>query len=103
MSDARFSVTMSEELYQEVDQFRHAHKFKTQTKAVVALVEKGLNSLGLPEPLPNGKVSITDARSTLMEIRFSQLDDQDKASVYSFAGYLLGQEKYNKSDDVDTP
>ncbi|MCD7733967.1 MAG: ribbon-helix-helix domain-containing protein [Clostridiales bacterium] len=99
MSDARFSVTMSEELYQEVDQFRHSHKYKTQTKAVVALVEKGLNSLGLPEPLPDGGVSIADARSTLMEVRFSQLDDQDKASVYSYAGYLLEQEKYKQAGE----
>ncbi|MCD8368289.1 MAG: ribbon-helix-helix domain-containing protein [Clostridiales bacterium] len=99
MPDARFSVTMSEELYQEVDQFRHANKYKTQTKAVVALVEKGLNSLGLPDPLPNGEVSITDARSTLMDVRFSQLDDQDKASVYSYAGYLLEQEKYKQNGD----
>ncbi len=99
MADARFSVTMSNELYQEVDQFRHNHKFKTQTKAIVALVEKGLSSLGLPDPPDDGGVAVSDARESLMSIRFLQLDDQDKAAVYSYAGYLLTQAKYRKSAD----
>lgn len=33
-----------------------------------------------------------------MEIRFQQLNDEDKAALYSYAGYLLSQEN-NKPED----
>ena len=96
-ADRRFSVTMPEELYQQFEHFRYANKFSTQTKAAVFLVQRGLDSLREPVPASDDDVVITDARTQLMDIRFSQLDDADRAALYSYAGYLLDQEKYKST------
>ena len=92
--DKRFSITMPEELYKRFEKFRYNYKYSTQTKAAIYLVQRGLDSLQEPEPKSEGEVIISDGRDRLMGIRFDQLDDEDKASLYNFAGYLLAQDKY---------
>ena len=44
----RFSITVDEELFQTINDYQHRHKLSTQTKAVVALLEKGVESLRQP-------------------------------------------------------
>lgn len=95
-ADKRFSITMSEELFQQVEQFRFANKINTQTKAVALLVQRGLDAMREPFPPENGDVALSDARSQLMDIRFRQLDDEDKIAVYQFSGYLLAGDKYQR-------
>jgi hypothetical protein len=41
----RFSVTLSDEVYKAVDDYKFEHRFKNQTQAVAALVELGLREV----------------------------------------------------------
>lgn len=43
----RFTITLSEDLYEKVNKYQHDKKFSTQTKAIVDLIERGAKSLGL--------------------------------------------------------
>lgn len=43
----RFTITLSEDLYERVNEYQHDMKFSTQTKAIVDLIERGAKSLGL--------------------------------------------------------
>jgi hypothetical protein len=95
-TDHRFSITMSDELFQQFEQFRYANHFSTQTKAAVYLLQRSLDDLHAPAPEQPEQVVVSDARSALMEQRFQQLDDEDKLSVYQFAAFLLSQEKYQR-------
>lgn len=37
----RFTVTMSDEMLQQIDDFKFANRYKTQNQAVIALVRRG--------------------------------------------------------------
>lgn len=43
----RFTITLSEDLYEKVNEYQHDMRFSTQTKAIVDLIERGAKSLGL--------------------------------------------------------
>lgn len=51
-----------------------------------------------PDPITH--LAITDAREELMIKRYRQLDDQDKADIYRYSGYLLEQEKYKQKKSL---
>lgn len=38
----RFSITVSDDVYQQINDYQHEHRLPTQTKAVLAFIEKGL-------------------------------------------------------------
>lgn len=46
----RFTITMEESLFQKVEDFRFDGHYKNQTKAVTALIEKGLEVLAAEDP-----------------------------------------------------
>lgn len=41
----RFTVTMSDEMLQQIDDFKFANRYKTQNQAVIALVRRGIEEL----------------------------------------------------------
>lgn len=43
----RFTITLSEDLFEKVNEYQHSMRFSTQTKAIVDLIEHGLEALGL--------------------------------------------------------
>jgi hypothetical protein len=47
----RFTITMDESLLGQVDDFKFSHRIKNQSKAIVALVEKGLEEYKLQSGL----------------------------------------------------
>lgn len=42
---SRFSVTVSEEMYNDVNTYQHENKLSTQTKAIVEILQIGLNEI----------------------------------------------------------
>lgn len=48
----RFSITVSDEIYEEINTYQHEHRLSTQTKAITALIEKGIEALQRGEDLP---------------------------------------------------
>lgn len=43
----RFTITLDAELYEKVNDYQHAKKYATQTKAIADLIVRGAKSLGL--------------------------------------------------------
>lgn len=41
----RFTITMDETLLKQIDEFKFANRYKNQTQAVLALIEKGMDAL----------------------------------------------------------
>ena len=41
----RFTITVSEDMLKQIDDFKFANRFKTQNQAVIALVAKGIEEL----------------------------------------------------------
>lgn len=45
-NNPRFTFTISQALLDRVDEFRFKNRFRSQTKAITALIELGLDSIG---------------------------------------------------------
>ena len=41
----RFSITVSEELYNSINEYQHEHRIQTQTKAIVELLKIGIEHI----------------------------------------------------------
>lgn len=46
----RFTITVDEALFEQIEEFKFANRYKNQTKAVIALIEKGLDVLAKNDP-----------------------------------------------------
>lgn len=46
----RFTITMDENLFEQIENFKYNGRYKNQTKAVTALIEKGLEVLSSRDP-----------------------------------------------------
>lgn len=83
----RFTITMSEDLYNAIDKYRFEKKYRTQTQAVVDLIDLGLEGLD-----PNhGEVS-SDEFDIIKKYR--ALDERGKEVVDSV---LTVELKHSKS------
>ncbi|NCC83654.1 MAG: hypothetical protein EOM03_05950 [Clostridia bacterium] len=41
----RFSITVSDDMYEQINEFQHLNKLATQTKAIASLLELGISSI----------------------------------------------------------
>lgn len=41
----RFSITVSDEMYEKINQYHHDRRFSTQTKAIASLIQYGLEAV----------------------------------------------------------
>ena len=41
----RFTITMDEELYRKIEDFKFQYRYKNQTQAVLALIDLGIESI----------------------------------------------------------
>lgn len=120
-TDKRFSITMSDELYEQVDEFRHENKYATQTKAIAYLVRQGLRTLngqldgmadGATEALQvssfkslekildlpdgyflDGHTPIISERAAKVLVAYGQLSPAKQEELLNYADYLLQKEK----------
>ena len=62
-NNPRFTFTISQELLDRVDEFRFKNRFRSQTKAITALIELGLDSIGEKPITPSEPpLNASDAR-----------------------------------------
>lgn len=80
----RFTITLSEELYEKVNEYQHSKRFSTQTKAIVDLIERGAKSLGLinGNTLESSNVELIDSHSEITK-KYRALDEHGKEVVNS--------------------
>ncbi len=90
----RFSVTMSEEMYQQINDFWHRNKFPTQTKAIIKLLELGIATLDQvgDEAKKEPPIFVKDGSMAMYEA----LDDIDRAEIRGEMKQMLKGEKYKQ-------
>ena len=118
----RFSITVSDDVYQQINDYQHEHRLPTQTKAVLAFIEKGLEVIqsekkaltGIIEveqitPKPKKSPNATEAtegeksseddtlRSTLLH-NFDQLNREGQERLVETSDDMVRSGKYIKSD-----
>ena len=80
----RFTITLNDELYSKVNEYQHSKRFPTQTKAIVDLIERGAEALGLIVGKADGHKksasSITDEAQE-MALKYDGLDYYGKQAV----------------------
>ncbi len=79
----RFMVTVSDEMYDQINTYRFQYQFKTQTQAVNDLVERGLKALGFSEtetgqPAEVGELTADEERFVWL---YGQLGDGGQALI----------------------
>lgn len=109
----RFSITVSEEMYNQINQYQHENRFKTQTKAIAEILRIGLDSL-------TKDIGDTDKSTELekeMSIQqylsinygpevfqafnlFIQLDMLDRGRIIGNMENMLDNEKYSNQKKV---
>lgn len=53
----RYSITVDDELFQRIEDFRFENRFQTRNEATVALIKRGLEAIG------NEKIEVPSRRS----------------------------------------
>jgi len=91
----RVTITMTDQQRKQVEAFWHENKLKSQTQAILTLLQIGLDEI-TDGKVAEGKVVISDARSQLMIELYEQLDASDKAALYQHGKLMLLQDKYRK-------
>jgi len=77
----RVTITMSNDQFKSIDNYRYAHKMKNQTQAILSLIENGLSKLEQDAPAHNKKApSISDEAMEIAN-RYHNLDPYGKATV----------------------
>jgi len=51
----RFSITVSEDMYSDINKYQHENRISTQTKAIAQILQIGLDALGDPRRTPTKK------------------------------------------------
>lgn len=93
----RFSITVSEELYNSINEYQHEHRIQTQTKAIVELLKIGIehilsDSESVSETVTEHKVEpyvqffeslAPQDQQKLLEVLqpYKELDLEDRAEV----------------------
>ncbi len=109
----RFSITVSEKMYDQINRFQHENRFKTQTKAIAEILRIGLKSLEeehnalmeTTEPIRN--LSIHEQLSKIYGPEviqainlFDKLDMLDRGRIIGNMENMLGSEKYSIQEEV---
>ncbi len=70
----RFSITLDAELYEKINDYQHAQKYATQTKAIADLIMRGAKSLGL----------IPDAGTTADVVSDADLTEAERELILAY-------------------
>lgn len=100
----RFTITMDEVLFQKVENFRFEGHYKNQTKAVTALIERGLDVLAaedseVAKAIKNAPLHSSEAEERLISM-YRTLNHEGQEKLLDYADDLVASGKYIKSDPV---
>lgn len=98
----RFTITMDESLFQKVENFRFEGHYKNQTKAVTALIERGLDALAaedseVAKAIKSAPLHSSEAEERLISLHRT-LNHEGQEKLLDYADDLVASGKYIKSD-----
>lgn len=85
----RFTITLSNDLYDKMEDYRFTHRLKSQNQAVLELLEKGIKTMEKePPPAPKGPREKQEER--FMEL-YASLSDERRAFLEAVVQALIQQ------------
>lgn len=98
-SKPRFTITVDDELYEQITSYRFDHRLKNQTQAVIALVSEGLKSF---DRLKNEceKASTLDNSEMGAQLKkiinqYNGMNPMGKNELAKYADYLESRPEYS--------
>ena len=99
----RFTITMDEELFKKIDEFKYEYRYKNQTQTVLALIEKGIEVLASQnsavraaiEKSPNAAEAAPGEDHMIALYR--KLNHEGQEKLIDYADDLVASGKYIKS------
>ena len=74
----RFTISMDDDLYKRIEDYRYTHRMKSQTQAVIALMRSGLESLEEEIKSSSGPAEPEEEEVKVFTSMVSQLSDEHK-------------------------
>ena len=107
----RFSITVSDDVYQQINAYQHEHRLSTQTKAVLAFIEKGLEVIQNEKKPSTGLISVnpiepanktaplcsSEAEEQLITLH-RKLNTEGQEKLLDYADDLVASGKYIKNN-----
>ena len=93
----RFSVTFEDELFTQIEDYRHQNRISTRSKAVVQLVEKGIASLLQDKPELSLATKIAPSEDEALLGLYHQLNDEGQSKVVGYTKDLVDSGNYEKN------
>ena len=90
----RYTVSVDEELFQEIENYRFQNRFQTRSKATVQLIRYALKHLKKEQnaAAQKNKPMLSDQEEALLSL-YRQLDQRRQEEVMDFANYKMAQNK----------
>lgn len=91
----RVTITMSNDQFESIDNYRYAHKMKNQTQAILSLIENGLSKLEQTAPAHNKKSPSYSDEALTIASDYTSLDSHGKAAIRA-----LMDEELNRMEEL---
>lgn len=95
----RFSITVSDDVYQQINEYQHEHRLATQTKAVLAFIEKGLEVIQKEKKPPTGIIEVEPLQTHQEEVDLSSTEQNHIKKYRSLD--LYGKEAVDSILDIE--
>lgn len=103
----RFSITVSEDMYSDINEYQHSNRISTQTKAIAQILQIGLDALENPrrmQPKKSPAPAEPETRENVLLQKvtdcFNQLNTEGQERLAETADDMVQSGKYIKSDKV---
>lgn len=95
----RYTVSVDEGLFQEIENYRFQNRFQTRSKATVELIRYALKHLkkNSNEESQKNKPILSEQEENLLFL-YRQLDQRRQEEVMDFANYKMAQSKNTPPD-----
>lgn len=93
----RVTITMSEEQLAAIRNYWHENKLKNQTQAILSLINKGFDALGieLPEPKTESAPRIDPIGEELLS-NFTQLNKHGQSVLLEISDVMVKSQRYKQ-------
>lgn len=95
----RFSISVSDDVYGFVNDYQHKRKFATQTKAIIELIEAGIQSV--TGPVPEIESDTEDMTAAKLKINYDELNDDGRKLLLEMSDTMVESGKYKKTPAIE--
>lgn len=100
----RFTITVDEELYKLIDDFKFQNRCKNQTQAVITLIESGLETMQLKTTTEEDKPELKfSAKEIDLIEKYRSLNKIGMEKANGYIEDLLDSPKYRIPDNLPMP